>query len=86
MLDSSRNDDELALFQQYGLIAKLDAKTSFHHQKQFIFVFMMVPNELTFELGQFDQLTIEFARDVGFPVLGNVGELVSEIDLLHGAP
>src|SRR2546421_11691717 len=47
MLNAARHDDELALFDPvlacFSVIAIVHAETTFHDQKHFIFVFVMVP-------------------------------------------
>src|SRR5262245_1322425 len=45
-----------------------------------------MPNELTFQLVEFDVLSVEFASDVGLPVFRDFREFVGEVDLFHGDP
>ena len=45
----------------------------------------MVPDEFALQLVEFDQLAVQFAGNVGLPVLGDPSKLFGEIDLInHG--
>jgi hypothetical protein len=83
MLDSARDHDELTLFEMNALIAEFDAKPSLDHEEHLVFVLVVMPDEFAFQLVEFHQLAIEFARDVGFPVFVNLGEFGDQIDLFH---
>src|SRR6266436_10269432 len=85
VLDAARDYKEFSLFQPDVAVAKFHAEAAFDHEKKFIFVCMVVPDELTFQFVELDHLAVEFASDVGLPVLGGLGKLVGEIDLIHGA-
>ena len=85
MLDSARDNDELAFFELNGLVSKFDAEASLHHQEHFVFILVVMPYKFTFQLVEFYQLSIQFTRNVGLPILVNLGEFLSEVDLVrHG--
>jgi hypothetical protein len=44
---------------------------------------MMVKDELAHELVELNALAIEFGGDVGFPVLGDLGKFLGDIDFRH---
>jgi len=46
---------------------------------------VVMPYELTLELNQLDQLSIEFACNVRLPVLVDEGEFGGEINFVHSS-
>ena len=50
MLDALWNDRKLAFIKLNLLIAQLNQEMSLDHQKQFVFSFVLMPDELAFEL------------------------------------
>src|SRR5437763_6281313 len=83
MFDATRDHQEFALFQPDVSVAKLHAKAPFDHQEQLVFVFMMMPDELSFQLVELYQLAIQFAGNIRLPILRNLCKLLIEIDLFH---
>ncbi len=81
MLHTTRHNDKFALFDPFVAIAKIHAETAFHHQKQLIFVFVMVKHKLTFEFVELYILTVEFTGDVRPPVFGDPSEFVGDVHL-----
>jgi hypothetical protein len=69
MLNTSLHNEELALFQPHLVIAKFHPKPTFDHQEHFVFLLMMVPDEGALKLDHLHHLPVEFANDLGFPVL-----------------
>src|SRR5437667_11508427 len=61
------------------VVAELHAEPSLHHQKHFVFIVVVMPNELALELNQLDELSIEFAGNVWLPVLVDEGEFVGKV-------
>lgn len=45
VLDSPRNNNELALVHSYGVIAILHRKRAADHEKQLVFVVVLVPHK-----------------------------------------
>jgi len=85
MLNSARHHNELAFLQPNRLVAKFNPKTSLYHQKHFVFVLMVMPDEFALQLIELDQLAIEFSRNVGLPVLVDLGKFVGDVDFVHNA-
>src|SRR5262245_40663722 len=83
MLDATGHDQELALLQPNVPVPELHAEAALDHEEKLVLVVVMVPDERTPELDQFDLLTVQFAHDPGLPLLGEPGELLPEVDLLH---
>jgi hypothetical protein len=50
-------------------VAEFDSKTAFPHQKEFIFMVMMVPRKLALKLDEFHLLTIQAGNYFGPPVI-----------------
>src|SRR5262249_47433164 len=66
-------------------VPELHAEPPLHDQEQLVLVLVPVPDELAQELHQLDVLAVEFADDPGAPAVGEAGELLGEVDLLHRA-
>jgi hypothetical protein len=84
VFDSAWNDDKLALFDPFMVVAKFHPEAAFDHQEHFVFVLVVVEDELAFELVKLHGLAIEFGGYVGLPVFGDLGEFLGEIDFGHG--
>ena len=61
-------------------ISELDGKLAFEDEEEFIFVFVGVPGEVTFEFGKFDLLAVELGDDFGCPCFIEEAEFVGEVD------
>lgn len=83
MFYAAGDDEEFAGVDDYLLVAKLHDKAAAVDEEHFVFVFMMMPFEGTFELRKFDVLTVEFGGDTRGPVVGETGEGFGEIEF-HG--
>ncbi len=46
----------------------------------------MVPDELAGEFDELHHLAIEFAHDLGAPLLGKERQLLTQVDLVHESP
>ena len=46
---------------------------------------MVMPDEFALQLIELDQLAIEFSRNVGLPVLVDLGKFVGDVDFVHNA-
>ena len=66
-------------------VAELHPKAAFDHQEQFVFVFVVMKHEFPLQLIELQMLAVELSRDVGLPVLGDLGEFLGEVDLVHAA-
>ena len=61
------------------------SETPLHHQEHFVFILVVMPDELTLQLVELYQLAIQFARDVWFPVFLDSGKLLGQVDFLNHA-
>ncbi len=85
MLDTARHDHELARPDLLDMRAELDPEPAPHAEEELILVGVMMPHELSLELGQLHVLSVERAHHGGTPVLADLGELVGQDYLLHVA-
>jgi hypothetical protein len=85
VLDSAGHDDELARFEFDAFVSEFDAEAALYHQEHLVFVLVVMPDELAFQLVELHQLSVQFAGDVGLPVFVDLGEFGSEVDLVHNA-
>src|SRR6266478_9007325 len=83
MFDSPGNNHKFALFQVNITVPQFDEQSSFYDEEQFVLLFMPVPDELTFQLYQFDVGVIEFAYNLRTPVLLKKSELLAEVYFVH---
>lgn len=83
MFDTVGDDQEFAFVQLDIPVAELHSQRSGDHEKEFILHIVLVPDELPFELGQFDMLTIQFTHDPRVPMVVEEGEFFTDIDLIH---
>ena len=84
VLDAARDHDEFTFFDPFVVVAEFHAEAALHDEKQFVFVLVMVEDELAFKLVELDLLSVEFGGDVGLPVLGDLGEFLGNVDFGHG--
>jgi hypothetical protein len=89
VLHAARDDYELSFLDPFVVFAKIfvavmHAEAAFNDEKQFVFIFGMVEDELAFDLVELDGLSVKFGGDVGLPVFGNLGEFFGEVDFGHG--
>ncbi len=86
MLDAAWNNDELAFFDPLVTVAEFHPEPSFHNKKHFIFVFVMVKDELALELVELYVLSVELGADVGLPVFGDLREFFGDVHFGHWGP
>jgi len=82
VLHAPGNDEELAFVEFDDPVAKVDRQVAVEDQKEFVLVLVMVPDELTFQLGEFDMLSVEFTDDSGAPVFSELLEFFGEVHLV----
>jgi hypothetical protein len=70
MFDAARDDDEFALTHERFMVAEFHAQRAFDHEKEFILVFVMVPDKFTLQFHSLDVAFIHLADDPGVPVIG----------------
>src|SRR6516162_8620873 len=84
MLDAVGNDDKLALADDRFMGAELHAQRAFHHQKELVFVIVMMPDERAFQFYRFYREIVDFAEDVGIEVILEFREFIRQIHRMHG--
>ena len=85
MLDATGDDEEFALREGYGAVAKLHLEGALKDQEHLIFGVVLVPDEFTLELDELDVLAVQFADDPGSPVVEEEAQFFSQVYLVHGA-
>ena len=80
---SAWDNDELAFADPFMVVAKFHAEAAFDYEEQFVFVFVVVEDELTLEFVELDGLAVELGSDIGLPVFGDFGELFGDVDFVH---
>ena len=75
MLDAVGNDTKLTGLQKHTTVAKLNRHLTPPHQKQLIFVLVMMPRKNAGELDQLELLPIQLGYDLRLPMLVNHREL-----------
>jgi hypothetical protein len=68
VLDAALDDNEFARFKPFAAVGEIHAETPFDHEKHFVFVVVMMPDEFALKLHQFDLLAIQLTGDFGLPV------------------
>ena len=84
VLDAARHEDELPWASVGDTIPKLHAKPSFKDQEHLFGVAMDVPGKNPLHLDQLDFLSVQPSRDLGPPMLMQLGEPLLKIDDVHG--
>lgn len=83
MLDHSWHNEKLSFVNVNGLVAKLHSQHTLRHQEQFVFILMVMPNELAFQFCCFDMLTIQLTNDSGIPVVGDEIVFFLDVNFFH---
>src|SRR6516164_8279354 len=86
MLDAVRHDDKLALADDGFMSAELHSKRAFDDQEQFVFMVVMMPHELAFQLDRFYHEIVDLAEDARIEVILKFREFIREIHSMHGPP
>ena len=81
-----RDDEKLALCEPDVAIPELHAELAADDQEQLILVVVLVPHVLSPELDQLDVLAIRFVDHLRTPVVGEQGQILPRVHLLHVAP
>jgi hypothetical protein len=83
MFDSFGYNQELIFAHKFNPIPKVHLKLSFHYEKQFIFMYVQMPDKLAFYFHQFHLLPIEFADNFWRPMLGKQSKFGGKVDFFH---
>lgn len=84
VFDTPRNNEKFAGRQRHDAIPQSHLQHAAMDQKEFVFVLMVMPDELAFELHAFDVLSVELADDVRIAIARNLRERLFEADEFHG--
>src|SRR5437764_653957 len=74
MFHATRNDHKFSCIQVDVSLSQLHDQVSAYHQKQFIFLFVMVPDKFTFELDELDMSIVYLTNNFRTPGLGKLGK------------
>ena len=85
VLYAARHDKELTFLQGDILVTKLDQQAASEHQEQLVLGVVFVPDELTFELGELDNLVIELANQCGIPIFRDQIEFFGQVYFFHNS-
>jgi hypothetical protein len=83
VLHSLRHDQKLPLLEPDVPIAKLHAESALNYEEKLVFVVVVMPNERPLKLHELDLLAVQLTDNLRLPVLGEEGELLSEVDFFH---
>src|SRR5690348_176049 len=72
---ASRHDEEIARPELDHLITQLHAKTAAVHEKELVFILVVMPHERTLKLRELHLLSIQLADDLRTPVIVECREL-----------
>src|SRR5947209_14396976 len=88
MLHAMRNDDEFSgandlLALPALCLADLHVQFALDHHEQFVFLIMVMPHKVSFELCQLHLEIVQFAHDFGAVIIIELRKLLSKVDGLH---
>jgi hypothetical protein len=83
VFDPARHHDELTFLDPLVMVAKFHAEAALYDQKHFVFVIVMVKDELALELVELYMLSVELGADVGLPVFGDFREFFGDVNFGH---
>lgn len=81
MFHTARNDQKLSCPNHFSSVSKVHRKLALHNQEKLVLFIVRMPDELPFELGNLDQLPIQFTHDSRRPVFMKESELLGKV---HG--
>lgn len=82
VFDAPGNDEEFAFVEFHDPVTQMYRQVAAEDQKELVLVFVMVPDKLTFELGELDVLAVELADDMRAPMFGELLEFLGEVHLV----
>src|SRR5437764_7094259 len=74
MFHTTRNDHKFSCIQVDVSLSQLYDQVSAYHQKQFIFLLVVVPDKFTFELDELDMSIVYLTHNFRTPGLGKLGK------------
>jgi len=85
VLDALWYDDELTRTERDLAIAELDGEVALDHDEKLVFIFVLMPDELTLNLGQFDLAVVQIRHDFRIPLIVKATEFLGQVDLVKHA-
>ena len=67
--DAFRDNEHLSFSEVYGTLLHLDANLTLQNEEEFVFVFMAVPRQCAFDLGDLDVTVVDRCHDTRRPML-----------------
>src|SRR5205807_6866562 len=83
VLDAGGYDQELTFLEPDIPFPELHPESAFDHEKQLVFLLMVMPDERALKLYELDMLAVQLTDDPGTPMFTKVGELVRKVYLVH---
>src|SRR5688572_28495279 len=83
VLQSLRNDEQLAWTEVNGAFRQLDGELPRQDEEEVVGVVVLMPDELALRLPDHDVVPVELGHGPGLKVLRERGERGLEVDLLH---
>jgi hypothetical protein len=83
VFDSTGNDNEFSGADSNIAVAQPYEQLTLRHEEQLVLIFVMMPNELAFELCQLDVGVVQLGGDLWSPVVAEQIEFL--LDIPHGA-
>ena len=88
MDSAARNDDEFTFGEIQGffyavIVFVIQTEVSAHHQEKFVFLLVVMPDELALEFYEFYLLAVQFTGDFRRPVFGKGCQFVRQVHFLH---
>src|SRR2546421_9009613 len=74
MFHATRNDHKFSCIQVDVFLTQLHDQVSAYHQKQLIFLLVMVPDKFTFELDELDMSIVYLTNNFRTPGIGKLGK------------
>lgn len=85
VLNTAGNNDEFSFPNCHLPVPELHQKRSLDHEKELVFVFVVMPDKLALELHQFHKRIVQLSDDLRRPVVGEEGKFMGKIDGMdHG--
>jgi hypothetical protein len=83
VLHATRNHDEFPLFDLNLPALEAHPQPALHHEEQFVLGVVMVPHERALQFYEFDVGVIDFAGDLGAPMLLKQTEFLAQVHFFH---
>jgi hypothetical protein len=72
------------LLGDWAMLDAPDGEPALQHEEEVVGLVVLVPDELTFDLHDHEVVAVESPDGARLPMPGEAGELLGEVDRLHG--